>query len=105
MKHRGRIGPAALIGIGTHVVPEDPGDPDGTSCAVVTSGTGELIGSTLAASTCAQRMFYSQRKGPGCQFTHVLEEDALRSWVKNEFTGMSRSLHIRHHTLLDTDKR
>ncbi|KAJ5361171.1 Peptidase T2 asparaginase 2 [Penicillium brevicompactum] len=87
MKHRGRIGPAALIGIGTHVMPEDPGDPDGTSCAVVTSGTGELIGSTLAASTCAQRMFYNQRKGPGCQFTHVLEEDALRSWVKNEFTG------------------
>lgn len=87
MKHRGRVGPAALIGIGTHVMPEDPTDPDATSCAVVTSGTGELIAGTLAASTCAQRMYYSQKMEANGMFTHVLEEDALKSWMKKEFTS------------------
>lgn len=92
MKHSGRIGPAALIGIGTHVLPEDPTDPDGTSCAVVTSGTGELIAATLAASTCAQRMYYSQKMGANGVFTHVLEEAALKSWMETEFTSGFRFL-------------
>ncbi|KAJ5817803.1 hypothetical protein N7447_007811 [Penicillium robsamsonii] len=89
MKHRGRIGPAALIGIGTHVIPQDPTDPDGTTCAVVTSGTGELIASTLAASTCAQRMYYSQKMGDNGVFTQVMEEEALRGWMKREFNEHS----------------
>ncbi|KAJ5496851.1 hypothetical protein N7463_008838 [Penicillium fimorum] len=95
MKHRGRIGPAALIGIGTHVIPQDPTDPDGTTCAVVTSGTGELIASTLAASTCAQRMYYSQKMGDNGVFTQVMEEEALRGWMKREFnehTAVSNSI-------------
>lgn len=87
MKHRGRIGPAALIGIGTHVIPQDPSDVDGTTCAVVTSGTGELIASTLAASTCAQRMYYSQKMGDNGLFTQVMEEEAIRAWMKREFNG------------------
>lgn len=87
MKHRGRIGPAALIGIGTHVIPQDPTDPDGTTCAVITSGTGELIASTLAASTCAQRMYYSQKMGDNGIFTQVMEEEALKAWMKREFNG------------------
>ncbi|KAJ5782934.1 hypothetical protein N7457_004708 [Penicillium paradoxum] len=85
MKHRGRIGPAALIGIGTHVIPQDPTDPDGTTCAVVTSGTGELIAGTLAASTCATRVYYSQKMGDGGSFSQVMEEEALRAWMKKEF--------------------
>ncbi|CAP95541.1 Pc21g06440 [Penicillium rubens Wisconsin 54-1255] len=85
MKHRGRIGPAALIGIGTHVIPQDPTDADGTTCAVVTSGTGELIASTLAASTCAQRMYYGQKMGNNGMFTQVMEEEALRAWMNREF--------------------
>ncbi|OQD63993.1 hypothetical protein PENPOL_c008G07382 [Penicillium polonicum] len=89
MKHRGRIGPAALIGIGTHVIPQDPTDPDGTTCAVVTSGTGELIASTLAASTCAQRMYYSQKMGDNGVFTQVMEEEALKAWMKREFNEHS----------------
>ncbi|KAJ5200058.1 Peptidase T2 asparaginase 2, partial [Penicillium cf. griseofulvum] len=97
MKHRGRIGPAAQIGIGTHVIPQDPTDPDGTTCAVVTSGTGELIASTLAASTCAQRMYYSQKMGDNGVFTQVMEEEALRAWMKGEFNGhtaVSNSVHF-----------
>ncbi|OQD96054.1 hypothetical protein PENSOL_c017G07015 [Penicillium solitum] len=89
MKHRGRIGPAALIGIGTHVIPQDPTDPDGTTCAVVTSGTGELIASTLAASTCAQRIYYSQKMGDNGIFTQVMEEEALKAWMKREFNEHS----------------
>ncbi|CAG7919047.1 unnamed protein product [Penicillium olsonii] len=89
LKHRGRIGPAALIGIGTHVVPEESTDPDGTTCAVVTSGTGELIAGTLAASTCAQRMYYSQKKGSDGTFTHVMEEEAINAWMKKEFNDFS----------------
>ena len=99
MKHRGRIGPAALIGIGTHVIPQDPTDPDGTTCAVVTSGTGELIASTMAASTCATRMYYSQKMGDNGVFTHVMEEEALRAWMQKEFNGMS-SIHCWHFQTL-----
>lgn len=87
MKHRGRVGPAALIGIGTHVIPQDPADPDGTTCAVVTSGTGELIAGTLAASTCATRMYYSHKMDESGTFNEVMEEEALREWVKREFNG------------------
>ncbi|KAG9533989.1 N-terminal nucleophile aminohydrolase, partial [Aureobasidium melanogenum] len=41
MKHRGRIGPAALVGIGSAVIPVDPDDKDRNTVAAVTSGTGE----------------------------------------------------------------
>lgn len=94
MKHRGRIGPAALIGIGTHVVPSDPTDPEGTTCAVVTSGTGELIAGTLAASTCAARIYYSQKMEDGGTFSEVTEEVALKAWVKREFNGAFSFLTI-----------
>ncbi|KAJ6134030.1 hypothetical protein N7523_000352 [Penicillium sp. IBT 18751x] len=87
MKHRGRVGPAALIGIGTHVIPVDPADPEQTTTAVVTSGTGEHIASTLAASTCATRIYYGQKMGPNGTFEPVSEEEALHAMISNEFTG------------------
>ena len=90
MKHRGRVGPAALIGIGTHVIPVDPADPEQTTTAVVTSGTGEHIASTLAASTCATRIYYGQKMGPNGVFEPVSEEEALHSMISNEFTGKAR---------------
>ncbi|KAJ5629579.1 hypothetical protein N7528_003236 [Penicillium herquei] len=87
MKHRGRIGPAALIGIGTHVAPVDPTDANRTSVAVVASGTGEHITSSFAASTCAQRLYYSQRMGNGGIFEDVTEEEAIAAMVQNEFNS------------------
>lgn len=87
MKHRGRVGPAALIGIGTHVIPVDPADPDQITTAVVTSGTGEHISSTLAASTCATRIYYGQKMGPGGVFEPVTEEEAINSMISSEFTS------------------
>ncbi|KAJ5086533.1 hypothetical protein NUU61_007840 [Penicillium alfredii] len=85
MKPAGRVGPAALLGIGTYVIPVDPYDPEQTSVAVVTSGTGEHIATTLAASTCANRIYYSQRKAEGCKFDRTTEEEAITSMIKNEF--------------------
>lgn len=85
MKHRGRVGPAALIGIGTHVMPVDPTDPDKTTVAAVTSGTGEHIATTFGASTCCTRVCYNQRMAQGGCFDNVSEEEAISAMVRNEF--------------------
>jgi taspase (threonine aspartase 1) len=61
MKHRGRVGPAALIGIGASVIPVDPNDPDQTSVAAVTSGTGEHMATTFAAHAAAQRIRHPRK--------------------------------------------
>jgi taspase (threonine aspartase 1) len=87
MKHHGRIGPAALLGIGTHVIPVDPNDPEHTSVAVVTSGTGEHIATTLAASTCASRIYYSQKMGSAGGLETVTEEEAISAMITAEFSG------------------
>lgn len=89
MKHRGRIGPAALVGIGTAVIPVDPSDPEKTTVAVVTSGTGEHIATTMAASTCASRVYYSQRRCDDGDFEEVTEEEAVRAMIASEFMGMT----------------
>lgn len=87
MKHRGRIGPAALVGIGTAVIPIDPNDPDKTCVASVTSGTGEHIATAMAANTCASRVYYTERKGADGAFEEVTEEAAMRAMIDNDFMG------------------
>ncbi|KAL5341606.1 nucleophile aminohydrolase [Aspergillus crustosus] len=87
MKHKGRIGPAALNGIGTSVIPVDPSDPEKTCVASVTSGTGEHIATTLAASTCASRVYYSHRKRPDGTFEEVTEDEAMAAMIATEFMG------------------
>lgn len=87
MKHRGRIGPAALVGIGTAVIPVDPNDPDRTSVASVTSGTGEHIATTLAASTCASRVYHNERKAADGAFEEVTEDEAIRAMIDSDFMG------------------
>ncbi|KAM7212292.1 hypothetical protein V8F06_012324 [Rhypophila decipiens] len=88
MKHTGRIGPAALVGVGTAVIPEDAEDPDRTSVAAVTSGTGEHMATTLASSKCVERLFYGTRRGPGGR--NIEEEDEqilLESFIMDDFMG------------------
>ncbi|TQB76947.1 hypothetical protein MPDQ_006127 [Monascus purpureus] len=87
MKRRGRVGPAALVGIGTAVIPEDPNDPDGTCVAVVTSGTGEHIATTIAANTCASRIYHSQRKGEDGTYEDITEEEAMHEMIATDFMG------------------
>jgi taspase, threonine aspartase, 1 len=87
MKHRGRCGPAALVGIGTAVIPFDPEDPDETSIATVTSGTGEHMATTLAAATCADRIYSSVRKARGGELKSCTEDEAMYSVIDKEFMG------------------
>lgn len=86
MKHRGRIGPAALVGIGTAVIPADESDHDGIAVAAVTSGTGEHMATTMASQKCAERIFQGTRRGPGGK--DVAEEDEcqiLEGFIVRDF--------------------
>jgi taspase, threonine aspartase, 1 len=85
MKHRGRCGPAALVGIGSAVIPTDQEDPDETSVATVTSGTGEHMATTLAAATCADRIYSSVRKTRGSELESCTEDQAMFSVIDREF--------------------
>ena len=85
MKHRGRVGPAALVGVGASVIPADPDDPDRTTVATVTSGTGEHMGTTMAASVCSNRIFFSQRRTPGGGTEQVDEDTALKAFIERDF--------------------
>ncbi|EEP80366.1 conserved hypothetical protein [Uncinocarpus reesii 1704] len=89
MKHCGRTGPAALVGVGTAVVPSNASDELGTCTAAVTSGTGEHMATTMAAGVCAERIYNSTRKastGPGI-LEEVTEDEALKAMIENEFMG------------------
>ncbi|RAR10543.1 n-terminal nucleophile aminohydrolase [Stemphylium lycopersici] len=87
MKYRGRIGPAALVGVGAAVIPVDPDDPEQTSVATVTSGTGEHMATTMAATVCAERLYQSVKKGRGGEYVEVTEDEALKAMIENEFMG------------------
>jgi taspase (threonine aspartase 1) len=88
MKHRGRVGPAALVGVGTAVIPVDPEDEDAVSVAAVTSGTGEHMATTMASYKCAERLYHSTRRGPGGKDVPEDDEDrVMESFVSNDFMG------------------
>jgi taspase (threonine aspartase 1) len=92
MKYRGRVGPAALVGVGAAVIPIDPHDSEQTSVATVTSGTGEHMATTMAATVCAERLYQSVKKGRGGDYVEVTEDEALRAMIENEFMGTSIAL-------------
>ncbi|KXL45142.1 MAG: hypothetical protein FE78DRAFT_71183 [Acidomyces sp. 'richmondensis'] len=77
MKHRGRVGPAALVGIGAAVIPIDPEDPDRACVATVTSGTGEHMGTTQAASVCSERGRYEAAN----------DDEAIKGFIEKDFMG------------------
>lgn len=91
MKHRGRIGPAALVGIGTAVVPVDDDDADRTSVATVTSGTGEHMATTMAANVCANRLYNSTRKSRQGGSESTDDDAAVKSFVERDFMGIPRN--------------
>ena len=84
MKHKGRCGPAALVGIGTAVIPADPCDPNEVSVATCCSGTGEHMSTTTAAHTAADRILHSV-KNENNQLKDCDEDEALISWIENDF--------------------
>ena len=90
MKYRGRVGPAALVGVGAAVIPIDPDDPERTCVGTVASGTGEHMATTMAATVCAERLYQSVRKRNGGGYEDVTEDEALRSMIEKEFMGEQR---------------
>ncbi len=85
MKHRGRVGPAALVGVGTAVIPVDFEDTDNVCVAAVTSGTGEHMATTMASQKCAERLYFNTRRGRGGTNAPATEEEAMESFVINDF--------------------
>lgn len=88
LRIEGRIGPAALNGIGTHVIPAAPKDPEEKTIASVVSGTGEHLMSSLAASTASQRLYYSVRRTEDGRLEEVDDHDVLKLFVEGDFLGM-----------------
>jgi taspase, threonine aspartase, 1 len=116
MKHRGRVGPAALVGIGTALIPRDDkrqhitsinqefkdlkderkyDDPtDWKAIAVVTSGTGEHMAISQASQKCAERLYQGTRRGPNGG--DVQEEDdtmIMDSFIVHDFQNHPGVLH------------
>lgn len=87
MKHRGRIGPAALVGVGATVIPADQDDLEQTTVATVTSGTGEHMGTTMAASVCSDRIYNGLRRVPGGTYEQCTDDEAVQSFIKKDFMG------------------
>ena len=87
MKHRGRVGPAALVGVGTAVIPQDPGDTEKISVATVASGTGEHIATTMAASTCAERLYHSTRNCGAGRMDSATEDMVMQAVIDRDFMG------------------
>ncbi|KAJ4002697.1 hypothetical protein NW752_012391 [Fusarium irregulare] len=86
MKHRGRLGPAALVGVGTAVVPYDEEDEDQVSVAAVTSGTGEHMATTMASQRCAERIYHGTKRGRGGRDIQEDDEDAIMgSFIAEDF--------------------
>lgn len=89
MKHRGRVGPAALVGIGTAVVPIEPKDDRKLCVATVTSGTGEHMATTMAAGSCANRLYSTTSRAlDGGTEAADNDDEAIRSFVEKDFMGM-----------------
>lgn len=87
MKYRGRVGPAALVGVGAAVVPADPDDKARTTVASVASGTGEHMATTMAATVCAERVYYGVKKARGGGYESVEDDYALRAMIEQDFMG------------------
>jgi taspase (threonine aspartase 1) len=85
MKHRGRVGPAALVGIGTAVIPADPDDDEQISVATVTSGTGEHMATSMASQKCAERLYHNTRRAVAGGDIEATDEEAMASFVQSDF--------------------
>ncbi|KAF1817193.1 N-terminal nucleophile aminohydrolase [Eremomyces bilateralis CBS 781.70] len=87
MKYRGRVGPAALVGVGAAVIPIDRDDDDKTCVATVTSGTGEHMATTMVATAGADRLYHGTKKGPRGAFAAADDDDVMRAVIERDFMG------------------
>lgn len=89
MKHKGRVGPAALVGIGTAVIPFEVEDFMKTSVATVTSGTGEHMATTIAAGTCAGRLYASSKRTNKGRSEPTSDDNVIKAFVEGDFMGIA----------------
>lgn len=87
MKYRGRVGPAALLGVGSAVIPVEEDDGTKTCVSTVTSGTGEHMGTTMAAHRAAERLYHGLHRSKAGAWEPGQDEDALKSFIEREFMG------------------
>ena len=87
MKHRGRIGPAALVGIGSAVIPTDPDDKERVCVAAVTSGTGEHMATTMAATVTCERLYHGVKKVKGGKYVETDDADSIKMFIERDFMG------------------
>lgn len=86
MKHRGRVGPAALVGIGTAIIPANADDEDRLVVGAVTSGTGEHMATTQASQRCAERLYHGTRRGiDGRDVEEPEESVVMESFITHDF--------------------
>ena len=96
MKYRGRVGPAALVGVGSAVIPTNAADRGGTCTASVCSGTGEHMATTMAANTSASRVHFCKTARIDGSIHEAHEQEALANFIKIEFlsTCLQMLLHF-----------
>ncbi|KAF1989287.1 N-terminal nucleophile aminohydrolase [Aulographum hederae CBS 113979] len=88
MKYRGRVGPAALVGVGASVVPVNVEDKDKTTVATVTSGTGEHMATTMAATVCSEHLYHVVRKTKGGLVEKAdTDDEVMKMVIQNDFMG------------------
>jgi len=88
MKHRGRVGPAALNGVGAAVIPVDPEDKERKCVAVVASGTGEHMGTTMAGRLFCERLYTGLKKGRGGRLEEAdNDHELIHDTIEKEFMG------------------
>lgn len=85
MKFRGRVGPAALVGVGAAVCPVNPEDKSRMCTGAVTSGTGEHMATTLAANVCAERLYNSVRARRAGGLEPCSDDEAVKSMIEQDF--------------------
>lgn len=88
MKFRGRVGPAALVGVGAAVCPVNPEDKSRMCTGAVTSGTGEHMATTLAANVCAERLYNSVRSRRSGGLEPCTDDEAVKSMIEQDFMSM-----------------
>ena len=89
MKYRGRVGPAALIGAGTAIIPVEPEDRTKTCISTVASGTGEHMGTTMAARIAAERLYEGFIRTRTGRRERTEDEHILPRFIEREFMGHS----------------
>jgi taspase (threonine aspartase 1) len=87
MKYRGRVGPAALLGVGTAVIPVAEEDERKTCVSTVTSGTGEHMGTTMAAHRAAERLYEGLCRTKTGKLEQGKESEILTTFIEREFMG------------------